>query len=265
MKTKLLICSMIMLMQTLIGFGQTKTWDFGNDDTTWPLSGGIGTSPMVVDNLGLYPIPTNSNFGAVTSSNATFDDGFTAPRRFQLNGGGGVTPPTYMPTQRYLFFDVDGPCTVKVWFKTGSNGTQRTVYVTDGSNLIGEGSSNDGTNADLVIFTANYTSPTGGRLYVYGSSACNLYKMEVTGANVSATLSNASFTSEITTKVYTNENQLYITNIETENTIWVYSLSGQLVKSLTTTKDTTMTLLKGFYIVNVVSSEGNKKSFKLII
>ena len=89
--------------------------------------------------------------------------------------------------------------------------------------------------------------------------------MEVTGANVSATLSNDSFTNEITTKVYTNENQLYITNIETENTIWVYNLSGQLVKSLTTTEDTTMTLLKGFYIVNVVSSEGNKKSFKLVI
>ena len=51
---------MIMLMQTLIVFGQTKTWDFGNDATsdekspieTYTISGNYTISLMITDTNG---------------------------------------------------------------------------------------------------------------------------------------------------------------------------------------------------------------------
>lgn len=263
MKKKLLSSLLIIVAFTTISTAQTKVWDFGNDDVTWPLSSGIGSSEIVIDNLGLFPIATNTNFGAVTSSNTSFSDGFTAPRRFQMNGGGGVTAPTYMPTQRYLYMDVSGTCTVKVWFKTGSNGSTRTIYVTDGTNLIGSGTSNDGTNTDTVIITANYTG-SATRLYVYGDAANNLYKLQVTGATVSTTLSSDLFKNQLVANAYGADNQIHLSNITSETNVNVYSLTGQLVKSLNTTVDTNFELNKGFYIVNLESTEG-KKSVKVIL
>lgn len=266
MKTKLLYSIFTVILFSSITLAQTKVWDFGNDDVTWPLSTGIGNEPIIVDNLGLYPIATNTNFGAVTSSNTSFSDGFTAPRRFQLNGGGGVSSPTFMPVQRYLFFDVSGACTVKVWFKTGSNGTTRSVIVSDGTNLIGSGTSNSGSNADTVIFTANYTG-SAGRLYIYGnaSESSNLYKIEIVGATVSTTLSSDSFNNKLVANAYGTDNQIHLSNITSETKVNVYSLTGQLVKSLNTSTDTNFEVNNsGFYIVNMESSEG-RKSVKIAL
>lgn len=257
MKKKLLLLSLVVY--ATFTNAQTKIWDFGNDTTTWPLSSGIGTSETVVDNLGLFPIPTNTNFGAVNASGATFSDGFTAVNRFQLNGAGYPSGPFLaMPTQRYLFIDVSGACTVKVWFKTGSNGSVRTMYVTDGTTTVGSESTNTGSNADLAILTANYTG-SAGRLYIYGGASCNLYKMEVTGATVNTTLSSDSFQSELKADVFTNNNQVSVSNITEATEINVYSITGQLVKSLNTTTDVDFELnTNGFYIVNMKSSEGQK-------
>lgn len=257
MKKKLLLLSLVVY--ATFTNAQTKIWDFGNDTTTWPLSSGIGTSEIVVDNLGLFPIPTNTNFGAVNASGATFSDGFTAVNRFQLNGAGYPSGPFLaMPTQRYLFIDVSGACTVKVWFKTGSNGSVRTMYVTDGTTTVGSESTNTGSNADLAILTANYTGPAG-RLYIYGGASCNLYKVEVTGATVNTTLSTDSFLSELKANVFTNNNQVSVSNITEATEINVYSITGQLVKSLNTTTDVDFELnASGFYIVNMKSSEGQK-------
>ncbi|MFP9115440.1 T9SS type A sorting domain-containing protein [Flavobacterium sp. RHBU_3] len=257
MKTKLLPSLLIAVLISSASYAQTKVWDFGNDTTTWPLSTGI-TTETVIDNLGLYPISTNTNFGAVTANTASFSDGYTAVQRFQMNGGGGVTAPTYMPTQRYLYFDVDSDCQVSVWFKTGSNGAVRTVMVTDGTSLIGSGTSNSGENADLVIFTANYTSATGGRLYIYGDTANNLYKVQVTGANVSTAIAGVDNLTKSQAMVYSNGKQAFISNVKSDTQVSIYNVAGVLVKKFNTSQDMALDFLtSGFYIVNVKSEEGN--------
>lgn len=264
MKTKLRSLILSMSLVAAAANAQTKTWDFGNDHTTWPLSSGI-SSEVVTDNLGLFPIATNTNFGAVTSSNASFTDGYTGSYRFQMNGGGGVTAPTYMPVQRYLYFNVDSDCQVKVWFKTGSNGSVRTMFVTDGTSLIASGTSNTGDNADVVIFTANYTAAAGGRLYIYGDSACNLYKVEVTGANVSTQLAGVDEVKNAQANVYSNGKQAFISNVKSETNVSVYNLTGALVKSFKTSQDMVFdTLNSGLYIVNLSSAEG-QKSEKIVV
>ena len=266
MKTKLLSLILTTVLFTCTTNAQTKTWDFGNDLTTWPVSTGIGSEQMIVDNLGLYPITTNTNFGAVNSNNTTFSDGYIAARRFQMNGAGYPTGPFQaMPTQRFLHFDVSGPCTVKVWFKTGSNGASRTVYVSNGTAAIGSETTNSGTNTDTAIITASYTGGAG-KLYVYGDTACNLYKVTVSGATISTpALSTDNFQSELAVNVFATNNQISITNITSSTQVDVYNLNGALVKSIKTDADTIIDLLNaGVYIVNVKSAEG-EKSVKVLL
>lgn len=158
----------------------SKVWDFGNDTVTWPTSTGIGTTSIVVENLGLFPISTNTNFGAVNNDTQTFSDGFVATRRFLTNGPGYPGAFQVLPTQRYLYMGVSGSCRVKLWFRTGFNNNTRTMYITDGVNVLGSQSS----TTDNVILEVNYTGgPT--TLYIYGNNGCYLYKLEVCGAFVS--------------------------------------------------------------------------------
>ncbi|MXN92521.1 T9SS type A sorting domain-containing protein [Flavobacterium sp. Sd200] len=270
MRTKLLSLALAVGLFTTALSAQTKIWDFGNDRDTWPLGSGV-SGTVVVDNLGLFasaPDAENqiSNFGAITASNATFPDEFSGTHRFQLNGA-GYTGSTFLstPTQRFLYLNVSGACTIKVWFKTGSNGSTRTVYVTDGTNTIGSASTNDGTNNDFAIITANYTG-TGGRLYVYGSAACNLYKMEVRGATVSTPVMNTNgFEKGLSANVFSNGRQVYVSNVASSTQVDVYSMTGALVKTLQTSTDTDFDFLtSGLYIVNLTSAEG-RKSFKVAV
>jgi len=269
MKKKLLCLVLPMLFTALSVNAQTKVWDFGNDTVTWPLSAGIGYNEIVKDQLGLFPIATNTNFGAVTASAASFTDGFTAVNRFQLNGGGGGTAGNLLPTQRYVYFTVDGACTVKVWFKTGSNGSARTVLCTNGVELLGSGTSIGGTTpVDLVIFTANISTAQAavGKIYIYGDTASsNLYKIEVTGANVTTpALATPGFQKELDVTVYSKQNKIFLSNLKSTTKVNVYNVLGSLVKSIQADADTSLDINSGVYIVNAKSVDG-EKSVKVIV
>ncbi len=263
MRKKLLSFVLPILFFGTVVNAQTKIWDFGNDTTTWPLSSGIpNTSPIIVDNLGLYPLigGQNANFAAITSNNTEFSDGFTATQRFQMNGAGYPTGPFQaMPTQRYLFVDVSGPCTIKVWFRPGSANAARTIYVTDGTTIAGQATSPS--NPDNAIVTA--TATAAGRYYIYGDTACNLYKVEVTGATVNTTLSLDNL-NKLTTNVFGAGNQVYVQNVVSNTEVKVYGITGALVKSFNTTSDVNFELNKGLYIVNIKSEEG-EKSVKVLM
>jgi hypothetical protein len=261
MRTKLLSAALTMMLFTGITTAQTKTWDF----STWPETAGIGSDEIIVDMLGLHPIATNTNFGQVEANTATFDDGFTGTQRFKFNGGGSAGE-TFMPSQRYLFIDVDSDCQIKVWFKTASNGGTRTLFVTDGTASVGSATTNSGTVLDLAILSANYTSATGGRLYIYGDQALNLYKVEVSGANVTT-----GVTSGIDSNIYSTANvfaagkQVFVSNVKSKTQVDVYTVVGALVRSFETSEDTSFdSLTTGMYIVTVKSEEG-QKSVKLVV
>ena len=244
---------------------QTTTWDFSNDAATWPINSGIGTSPIVKAGLGLNPIATNSNFGAITSSSqVTFSDGYVGTgNRFQTNGGGAATSGTYHPTQRYFFIETNGPATVKAWYKSGSAGAARTAYVSNGNTTLyaSAATSASATPADTAILTANI--PTAGTFYIYTDAAINFYKIEVTGAAVVTTLSsNTLATSEAANKnstlVFAQGNTVHISKVKENAQVEVYNMNGALVKTLNTKADTSFELQnKGVYIVNVKSNNSS--------
>lgn len=287
MKKKLLLLILPMLFSALSINAQT-IWDFGNSTSSingasavaaWPVTAsGVGTigadTNAVIDKLGLFsndPSATSDivNFGAVNASGATFTDGFTAVNRFQLNGGGGGTAGNLLPTQRYVYFNVDGACTIKVWFKTGSNGSARKVMCTNGVELLGSGTSIGGTTpVDLVIFTATVSTAQAavGKIYIYGDTASsNLYKIEVTGANVTTpALSTSSFKKELDITVYAKQNKIFLSNLKSSTKVNVYNVLGSLVKSIQADADTSLDINSGVYIVNAKSADG-EKSVKVIV
>lgn len=252
---------------------QTTTWDFSNDATTWPLNAsGIGTTPIVKAGLGLNPIPTNGNFGVVTnSSQVTFSDGYVGTgNRFQTNGGAAITPGTNRPTQRYFFIETNGPATVKAWYKSGSGGSVRTAYVSNGASTLyaSAATSPTATPADTAILSANI--PTAGTFYLYTDAAMNFYKIEVTGAAVVTTIeSNTLATSEAANKnktvVFAQGNTVHINKVKENAQVEVYNMNGALVKTLNTKADTSFELQnKGVYIVNVKSNNGSVSQKVLI-
>lgn len=266
MKKTLLTLLITMLFSATFVNAQTKTWDFSNT-TIWPLTAGIGNNEIVVDQLGLFPIATNTNFGAVNQSNATFSDGYTGTNRFQMNGGGGVAAPVYLPIQRYVYFTANGACTLKVWFKSGSNGATRNIFCTNGTTLLGTGTSNSGSNTDTVVFTTNISAAQAavGKIYIYGDSANNLYKIEVTGATVNTPALGLNNFELNAVNVFSNEKQINILNVTSETQVNIYNMTGALVKSFATSTDTNFELLNsGLYIVNVNSAEG-QKSVKVLV
>ena len=115
MKKALLILAAGLMSSVLIAqVTLPKTWDFGNDTTNWPLSSGTGVVDKTVDHLGLYGNASGSitNFAAITATSYTFSDNYTGANRLQLNGAGYSSGSfSTTPTQRYLYFDVNGSAT----------------------------------------------------------------------------------------------------------------------------------------------------------
>ena len=67
-----------------------------------------------------------------------------------------------------------------------------------------------------------------------------------------------------TAAVFSNGNQVMVSNVKSNTTIAIYAITGALVKTIETNSDTNFNLNSGFYIAKVKSSEG-EKSVKLLV
>lgn len=217
MKKTLLLVALLTFSLTI--FCQ-KVWNLGGDAslsaTPWALSTGIGNGsgtegnpafPVIVDGLSITGITGNINMGAVTASSKTFTDSnsksYTFPNRFQFNGGGysgasvdHLEPTTFMPTQRYISFDVSGNSEIYVIGITGSSSATRRLFVTDGTKLIGTVIFAAGSNA--FDGTVTYTGPAT-TLYLFCNQACNLMLLSTTNyvaSSINQVNSNKTIVSE---------------------------------------------------------------------
>lgn len=231
-----------------------KTWDFGNDTTYWPVNSGTGVADKTIDQMGLFSKADGSiiNFAAITANSYSFSDGYTSANRLQLNGAGYTSGNfSITPTQRYMYFDLAGSATIKVWFRSGSNSAARTVYVTNGTTILGQATT-DAAGTGAVISASKTTSGTE-RIYIFGDSACNIMKITVesgTLATVDATKSAAS--------IFSVGNLVHVKNLNVNTNISVYNMSGSLVKTVSSKSDVAFDLKPGIYMINTTSEKGNK-------
>lgn len=260
MKQKLLYFILPLMFFAVTLQAQDKVWDFGNDSTNWPIdTAGLQDTAIVKDNLGMYGVGS-TNFGIIEASGTTFaTDGFTASNRFKMNGDSGISG--NMPSKRYLFLDVNGDITIKVWARTGGGGT-RTLFISDGDSNVG--SLAGPASGEHLILSYSYTGPAT-RLYIYNDASCNLYKIEASPASAlgTTTLSIDSKASPVSTNVHASGNRIYVSGVKTSSEINIYSITGALVKSFKTDEDMDFAFRTGFFIATIKTSEG-EKSVKLV-
>ncbi len=142
MKKTLLYLTSIMLFAA-VSVNAQKTWTFG-DTNVWTTTGvpsaNVGGVPVLIDQLVCVPHSTSTSyFAAQSAGNITYGDGFSGTTIIKTNGGASAS--ANMPSVRYFSFNVDGAATsFKVWFKHGSTtagAVDRTLFLTDGTNLVG--------------------------------------------------------------------------------------------------------------------------------
>lgn len=263
MKKQLLLFVLPMVLFTATLQAQDKVWDFGTDDTTWPLGGGVSV-PTLIDNLALIPGEDVTNLGQVDSNSKTWEDGYSSTNRFKLNGSGGADPlldAKFVPEKRYLKFAVAGNCTIDIWYRK-SGGSDRTLYITDGSAIVASVTP-EVDDSDPYILEASYTGGAAN-LYIFGGkNSFNLYKIEVTGALGSTTLGVGNKTI-VSAEIKAIDGRVYVSNVKTSTDIRIYSITGALVKGLKTKEDINFSFNAGIYIATVKTSEG-QKSFKFVV
>lgn len=273
MKKTLLIIAVALTTVVALNAQQTKIWNLGGDPTVgnaWATSAGIGKGdgtegnpafPVSIDGLAMTGISTNANMGAVNASPKTFTDAnnvsYEFANRFQFNGGGypgaantDATPSVNMPTQRFLSINVTGNSTIYAIGITGSSSTARSIFVTDGTNLVGK---MDFPAASVLNdATVNYTG-NAATLYLFCNAACNLAYLSATNvatSSVKSILSNKGISFNGTE--ITNPNGLELE---------VYSAIGTKIIT-SNTAISAKKLQKGVYIVR---AKGTKDVLKLSI
>jgi len=264
MKRKLLYFTAIVLFSAFSSITAQTVWDLGGNSATWAATATATTTNVVRDNLGLYPGSTVTTFAIIETSAITFaaPDAYTSVNRFKLNGGGNAV--SNKPVQRYLYFAAAGSVSVKIWFRTGGSGT-RTLYVTDGTNVLGSLGSSSSTD-NLVLTTPATT--VNGNVYIYGDQSINIYKIEVTGAvgttALMPSLGTDDFQADAASSVYSNGKSVFVSNVKSDTQVDVYGISGALVKSFKTGADTSFDLNTGLYVVRSKSAEGEKTAKVLV-
>jgi hypothetical protein len=264
---KTLLLSAIVLMSTFALNAQT-VWNLGGDATlaltspAFPLSAGIGNGtgtegnpefPVTINGLAITGIAGNTNMGAVNASEKPFGT-YTFPNRFQFNGGGYAganaadeTPLVNMPVQRYLSINVSGNSTIYVIGVTGSSSSDRKLFVTDGTNLVG--SVAFPASSSLSDGTVTYTGGAA-TLYLFCNAACNLTYLSATNvilASVKDVLSDKGV----------SFNGTEISNTKNA-TLEVYNILGKKVIS-STTSISTKNFVKGVYVVRIAGSNETMK------
>lgn len=275
MKKTLLLISLVALSAlTLNAEGITKVWSFATDATNWPIKAGIGNGdgttnnpvwPVNIDGLLLTgpsatpPAVPNVNMGQIEASSKTFNS-IVYPNRFKFNGGGypgaavGQTTPSvagvdyFMPTQRFISFSVVGNSEIKAIAITGSTGSERYIFVTDGKKLIG--SIIAASDAVVNEYVVNYTGPAT-KLYLFCNAAVNLYSLSATNYDVST-----SVKTQLTDKGIAF-NGSDITNAKGLN-IEVFNVLGKSIAKANTSISTA-NFQRGIYIVRIAGTNETLK------
>lgn len=246
MKKKLLLILPIILF-TLVSNAQNRIWDFGNDTTNWPINSGYNSNDPATTTIdGLTLISGGSTVGAISASANTFSDGFTSVNMMSVGSATGAPA----PTKRALSFPVNGPCTVKLWVFTSS--TNRRASISDGTNELAFYLSAS-PSPYKTILTAEYTGGPG-TIYVYTNNTMNFAKLSVSDGSMGI--------NDIGTKTgpifYTNENQVFVSDVKSNTAISIYAITGALVKRIEASSDTSFELQSGLWIAKVESEEGTK-------
>jgi hypothetical protein len=163
-------------------------WDFGE----FANQPGLTSGSSEIDGLGFYacdPAGTpfddkdNKRFGLIVEKAKTCAaDGYRGTKICKSNGAGANADAPAMPKQRYLYFNVSGNSHIKVWFESGSGDKVVTVFISDGSKILGQREVAVAEKDDMVTVEGDYVG-AAGTIYIFSSVASfEVYKIEASAA-----------------------------------------------------------------------------------
>ena len=270
MKKTLLFIAIASLTAFVANAQTTTVWNFGGDATNFPVFSGLATGATSSDPGATETIQgltisaglaTSATTGTVSASTKSFTDAnsttFSFINKFLLNGSGysgataaDIIPSVNMPTQRYASFQVTGNSTIYAIGVTGSNGSARNLFVTDGTNLIGT-MAFPSSSAALVDASVTYTGPAT-TLYLFGNASVVLYYLSATNVNLTITAVN-----QVPSDKGVSFNGTEILNSK-GIALEVYNLLGKKVASSITSIPTT-NFQKGVYVIRIAGSNDSLK------
>jgi hypothetical protein len=290
MKKKLFLTLSFMLI-AIVSQAQIKVWNFAGTELA-------GYDNVIGDNTKIEAILYSSGVGVsgqADTSNNIGNIGTVNDKVFYVSGGqdrlrgnvGGIT--RYNDETKTIFEPFFGVGVPYGRLYVNGSGSDSSRYF--GFNLaIGESitmyyyidtsvaenltiASPDGNYTNIPIDNVtskiayelhlNATDATTAGLYKVYSGAGKLCVGRIYETNITLGLKSNSL---ISTNIQVVGNTVYLTNVNSNTEINVYSMSGSLVKSLKTKTDTNfdLNLAAGVYVVKAKSAEG-EKSIKAII
>ena len=268
MKKTLLLSAMAFIAITSV-FSAT-VWDI---TTLYPLASGATTTATqgVKDNLGFYVNPLGTT--PVTTFTVDYSlkafaaggsyAGGSLTSRLKLGGKGSdaASANPKLPTTNFVYFNVTGPTTITVFCRSSTSTATdgRTLYITDGTNLLGSFTPPTSASDAATIVTGTYTGGAGV-IYIYGYiNAFNIYRIEAT-ANVGTTVLTTTAVSAVSADKAISFNGTEVVNTKGLD-IEVYNVLGKKVAASKTNIVTT-NFQKGIYVVRV---SGTNESLKINI
>lgn len=264
-----LFFSLLTLLSVMTSKAQTKVWNFATNNTILPVgySGLSNGTEDIVDDLGRFAHSSSNNFAAESSGNSNFSDGFVSSRRANINGASLAFES--LPTVRFFFFDVSGNCTIKVWARP-QNTSIRLLHISNAVNILASASNASDPGPVILEGTNNAGAK---RIFIYcEDGGYGIYKIEVTGASVSTTIPMSQWLLGVhesnlsNINYYVKDKTVFLNNIDTKLDVAVYSITGALVKTISTTSSDVSFGMEqtGIYILKLRTDDG-QKSIKLIV
>jgi len=264
-----LLLSAITIIAITSAYSVT-VWDI---TALYPLASGATTTATqgVKDNIGFFVNPsaaTPITTFTIDYSKKAFGAGGTFAggdllSRMKLGGKGSdaLSANKYLPISNYVYFNVTGSCTITVFCRSSTSTATdgRTLYITDGTNLLGSFLPPTSASDAATVVTGTYTGGAG-IIYIYGYiNAFNIYRIEVS-ENVGTTNLILAGINTILADKGVSFNGTEIVNSKGLS-IEVYSVLGKRVSSSKTSISTT-NFQKGIYFVRAA---GLNEALKITI
>ncbi len=146
---------------------EDKVWNV----TDYPDAVASFVAPAVI--LGDLTVLAAEGKNVDIDENSKSIDDFSFTKRIKL-GGNSDSDGTTVPTNRAIQFDVEAACKIIVYGMSSSNGTSRTLRISDGTQVLSEGFTNDGSVIGKIEYPYTggagkiYLSSTSGGFNIYG-------------------------------------------------------------------------------------------------
>lgn len=249
------LCLGVVFCMGVIGQANAQSRIYFTQYAPAPAAPAVGTASWTA---------TNCAYAATTASTPWLSfDNVNYPHSYVTSSSSGFVTLNFSTP---LTLTASGSSKGKIIVHWGSVSSRRLDMSINGAAVVNIDPALSSANRSTVR-TVTYDLPAGTpditsiKFISSGGGAVNVFDVEIQTYD---SLSSDSFKVDSSADVYSNGSQVFVSNVKSNTTVAVYSVSGALVKTLETSSDVSFDLNPGVYVVKAKSAEG-EKSVKILV